>query len=82
MNEQIFKNEYKEVMKIRAIFAFLTSISIEKYIRESTNIKISFFHGLGGQVAFFKNFAVVWGCAGSVYTDPAHTPFQISFENQ
>ena len=34
MYEKIFRKEYKEVMKIWAIFAFLTYISIEKSLSE------------------------------------------------
>ena len=34
MNEKLFRKEYKEMKKIRAIFAFFTSISIEKSISQ------------------------------------------------
>ena len=61
MSEKIFRKEYKEVMKICAIFAFSTSISIEKVLsqvnfRRDTQNNILNFPGVWGQGTLFKKF--------------------------
>ena len=72
MYEKIFRKEYKEMIKIWAIFEFLTSISIENspsqvnWLRNTQNKNLIFL-GFEGLVTFFRNFCGSGGLEKSLY---------------